>query len=241
MTSPVAEPVVTPPVRPASLWEDFMDIFYAPSSVYERRQNQSPWPVILIVSALLLLISFLTYGAISPAVEAELRRQLSKNPQMTQDQIEMGLKMASWTTRLGGLLYPLVIMIAGFFVWIIAKIFGSKGSYNVALVVIGYASIIDVVKAILTGAQALLMDPSSLTSIYKLSTGPARFVDPASASPVMLAILNRLDIFTIWYSVLLGIGVYVTGKVSKANAVMFAIVYWLLPTAFALLGALRQS
>ena len=241
MTSPIAEPIVAPPAeKPAPLWEDFIDILYAPSSVFKRRENQSPWPAILIISALILIISFATYNAMSSAFETELRRQFAKNPQMTQDIAEKSIKVASWFTRLGGVLYPIIIAVAAFLAWLIGKIVGSKQTYQVAMVMIAYASIVDVVKAIVTGAQALLMDSTSLTSIYNLSVGPARFVDPTTVSPVTLVIYNRLDLFTIWYVVLLGIGMHVTGKVSKLNATIFAVIYWSLITGFALFGAWRQ-
>jgi hypothetical protein len=242
MTSPSSDPTVPlTPVKPAPLLEDFIDIFYAPSSVFRRRENQSPWPVILIISALLLIISFATYNAMSGAFETELRRQFAKNPQMTQDMMEKAIKFASWTTRLGGLFYPIILAIAAFFVWLVGKIVGSKQTYQVALMVVAYASITDVVKAIVSGAQALLMNSANLTSIYQLSTGPARFVDPATVSPVLLVILTRLDLFTIWYAVLLGIGMHATGKVSKMNATIFAVLYWLLVTGLSLVGALRAS
>jgi hypothetical protein len=237
MTSPTVDPIVAPPAeKPAPLWEDFIDIFYAPSSVFRRRENLSPWPAILIISALLLIVSFATYNAMSGAIETEVRRQLAKNPQMTQDMIDKAMKFTSWTTRLGGIFYPIVIAVAAFLTWLIGKIVGAKQSYQVAMVMVAYASIVDVVKAIVTGAQALLMDSASLTSIYNLSLGPARFVDPVTVSPVTLAIYNRLDLFNIWYAVLLGIGMHVTGKVSKQNATIFAVLYWLLITGFALFG-----
>jgi hypothetical protein len=240
MTSPTAEPMVAP-AKPAPLWEDFIDMFYAPSSVFRRRENQSPWPVILIISALLLIISFATYNAMSGAFETEIRRQLAKNPQMTQDLVAKAVKFASWTTRLGGLFYPIVIAIAAFFAWLIGKLVGSKLSYEVGLVIVAYASLVDVLKAIVTGAQALMMDSANLTSIYNLATGPARFVDPTTASPITLAVLSRLDVFTIWYTVLLGIGMHVSGKVSKQNATIFAVIYWLLPSAFGVLAAMRAA
>src|SRR5258708_4517614 len=205
MTSPTAEPMVAP-AKPAPLWEDFMDILYAPSSVFRRRENQSPWPVILIISVLILLISFATYNAMSGAFETEIRRQLAKNPQMTQDLIEKAIKFTSWTTRLAGLFYPIVIAVAALVAWVIGKVVGSKLTYQIALVIVAYASIVDVLKAIVTGAQALLMHSASLTSVYNLATGPARFVDPTTASPMTLATLNRFDLFTIWHPALCGIG-----------------------------------
>ena len=241
MTSPTADPAIAPAAKPAALWEDFMDIFYAPSSVFRRRENQSPWPAIFIISGLLLIITFATYGAMSGALESEIRRQLAKNPQMTQDMTDKAVGFGSWTTRLAGVFYPLILMLAGLFAWGIGKIVGSRQPYQTALMIVTYASIVDVLKAIVAGVIALVMDPAKLTSIYMLSTGPARFVDPAATSPVTLAILGRFDIFTIWYTVLLGIGMHVAGKVSKQNAVIFAILYWLLVSIFPLAGAMRQA
>ena len=242
MTSATSDPVVTPPpAKPTALWEDFMDIFYAPSSVFRRRENQSPWPTILIITVLLVVVGFATYGAMSGLIEMEVRRQLAKNPQITQDTINTAMKFTSWSTRLGPVFYPVILMIAAFFVWLLGKAVGSKQSYQTALMIVTYASILDVVKAIIGGAQALVMDTSSMRSIYALATGPVRFVDTATASPVMVALLNRLDVFTIWYAVLLGIGMHVAGKVSKQNATIFAILYWLLITLFAWVGAMRQA
>src|SRR5437764_953249 len=88
-----AEPVATPvPAKPASRWEDFMDIFYAPSAVYERRQSQSPWPTILIVTLLLTIVTVLTFNPMAPAIEFEARQAMTKaaakTPQLTQDMID---------------------------------------------------------------------------------------------------------------------------------------------------------
>src|SRR3954465_3039632 len=132
MTSPAVDPAATP-VKDAAIWEDFMDIFYAPSQVFRRRENASPWPVILIITALLLAIGFATYNSIAPALEATMRAQFAKNPQMTEDAINTALKFASWTTRLGAIFYPVIVLVAALFVWLLAKIVSAKQTYQVAL------------------------------------------------------------------------------------------------------------
>src|SRR5579862_3924253 len=156
MTSPTADPVAAPPpAKPTPLWEDFMDIFYAPSSVFRRRENQSPWPAILIITALLVVVGFATYGAMSGLIEMEVRRQLAKNPQITQDTINAAMKFTSWSTRLGPVFYPVILMLAALLVWLLGKAVGSRASYQTSLMIVTYASILDVVKAIVGGAQAL--------------------------------------------------------------------------------------
>ena len=70
-----------------------------------------------------------------------------------------------------------------------------------------------------------------------ISLSPARFLDPDTANPLLLQALGRLDLFTIWVTVLLSIGLYATGKVSKGKAVAFGIVYFIIGS----LPALRQG
>jgi hypothetical protein len=48
-----------------------------------------------------------------------------------------------------------------------------------------------------------------------------------------------VDVFTIWETVLLAIGLEVTGKVSKSNAYLAAAIVWFIGALPALLGALR--
>jgi hypothetical protein len=245
MTSPAAEPVVTPPVKPASRWEDFMDIFYAPSAVYERRQNQSPWPTIFIVTILLTIVTVLTFNAISPALEAEIRqglvKQMAANPQMTQDIADKSVSMGLIGKKWGVVFFPLGALIAAIFVWIVAKIVGAKETYHGALVVVTYSAIIAVVQALVIGGQALVMNVSNLTTPDQLSLSAARFADKATTSPGLYAILKQLDLFGIWTLVVMAIGVRVTGKASRNSAIAFAVIWWLLGTALIAALAIKAA
>src|SRR6478672_4371229 len=63
-------PTTAEPKKPekASLLDDFMDIFYAPSAVFARRANSSFWIPLLIVSLLLGVIFFANRDLIDPIV-----------------------------------------------------------------------------------------------------------------------------------------------------------------------------
>ena len=235
MTSPAADPVVTPPVKSASRWEDFMDIFYAPTSVYERRQNESPWPTIFIVTILLLIVTVLTFNALSPVIEAELRQAMAKgmakNPQMTQDIVDKSISFSLIGRKWSIVMFPIIILVIALFVWIVAKIVGAKETYHGALVVLAYSSILAVLQAIVTGAQALVMNVSNLTSPDQLSLSAARFADKATMSPAVYTVLKQLDVFGIWSLVIMAIGVRITGKTSRNQAIAFAVIWWVLGTA----------
>ncbi|HEY9428204.1 MAG TPA: hypothetical protein VIR34_13695, partial [Gemmatimonadaceae bacterium] len=53
------------------------------------------------------------------------------------------------------------------------------------------------------------------------------FVNGAE-QPVLAALLARVDIFTIWVTVLLAIGLSVTGKISRQKAAFAAIIVWII-------------
>ena len=74
----------------------------------------------------------------------------------------------------------------------------------------------------------------------ELTVGLGALLDPDKTSPVLLALLTRVDVFTIWQTVLLAIGLQVTGKVSKTNSYIAAALVWLIGALPTVLGALRR-
>jgi hypothetical protein len=67
----------------------------------------------------------------------------------------------------------------------------------------------------------------------------ARFMDPDGASPALIALASRFDLFTIWVTVLLAIGLHVVGRIPKQQAAIVAAITWVVGALPAVLGALR--
>ena len=244
MTTPSADAMESTAAvaKPASLWEDFIDIFYAPSTVYERRRNANPWPMILIITALMTLIGVLTWNSLSPVYETEIRAQFAKmmaaNPQMTQDMVDSQVKIQMFFRRWGGIMAPIGFLIIALPIWLLARIVGAKEmTYTRSLVVIAWASIIAVVAALVMGVQGLVFDVSAITSADQLSLSAARFMDKATASPWVYSAAKSLDIFGLWSLVVMAIGVRVVGRSTKNGAIAFAVTWlvlaWLIAAAFA--------
>lgn len=245
MTTPSTDPVPTTPAKPASMWEDFIDILYAPSTVYERRQDANPWPMILVMTVLLTLVTVLTWNSIAPLVDAEAHAAAAKtmaaNPQMTADQAEMGIKIQMGVRRWIGVLFPIGALVGGLLVWLLAKILGTKETYTKALIVVAYSSVISLVGAIVIGAEALVLDLSSMTSPDQLSISAARFVDKASISPWVYGFLKVVDVFAIWSLIVTAIGVRVTGKTTKEKAILFGVIWFVVTALMAGWGAHRAA
>ena len=66
---------VDPSPAKAGLWEDFVDIFYAPSSVYARRSEGKFGMALLFLVIVGAVLFFVTKNATQPIMDAEFTRQ----------------------------------------------------------------------------------------------------------------------------------------------------------------------
>lgn len=247
MTTPSAESMEAPiaPAKPAPLWEDFIDIFYAPSQVFARRQNANPWPALLIITGLWLLISLVTFDSMATVIETVSRRAMEKaaasNPRLTQDMLESQLRLSMKIAPWFPIFTPILALIGALVVWLVGKLFGSKASYTQSLVIMTYACITFVISALFTGLQALVMDMTKLTNPIQLTLSPARFADPAQMSSFLYGLLLTLDVFSLWRLALIAIGIHVIGKTSKAAAWGFAAVAFALQLLFSIRQAISMQ
>src|SRR6476646_3955294 len=245
-TSSPAPAGATAPTSPASWWEDFIDIFYAPSQVFARRENSGFAIPMLVVTLLVALIAIANSGVMQPIMDAEFTRAtaaaMKKNPQVTAEMMAKGRSFGEAIAKYGAfVLVPVAIFLTGLVLWIVGKFFDAKQTLGAAIMVASYAFVPRIVEGVLNGVQGLLLDPSTLNGRFRISLGLGRFLDPDTASPVMLALLGRVDVFTIWVTVLLAIGLAVTGQIPRSRAAIGAIIVWVLGGLYTLLTALRAQ
>ena len=226
----------------ASLLDDFMDIFYAPSAVFARRANAGFWIPLLIIPVIVGITFIANRDLLEPIMDAEFARAMAKAnaPQMSADQLATARKFsniaASGAAFIGT---PIAIMLIGVVVWLVGKFFDAKQTMHAAIVVATFSYVPKVVEGVLARVQGLFIDPSTLNSRYSLSLGIGRFLDPDTTSPLLLGLVGRIDVFTIWVTVLIAIGLAVTGKISRGRAAIAAVVVWLVGALPTLAGALR--
>src|SRR5688572_1590799 len=123
MSHPESPALSTPttPAEKAGLWEDFVDIFYAPSAVFARRQNANAFVPILVVTLLIGLIGIFSMDATSMIIDAETRRQMASNPQMAQltpDQLAGMRTFQRYAAAAGAFVAtPIMIVVIGLALW----------------------------------------------------------------------------------------------------------------------------
>jgi hypothetical protein len=241
----VSQPNVATAAPTTPLWEDFIDIIFSPASVFRRRERGS-WVIpLLIVTVAVGIIAFASRGVLQPVMDAEFERaaeQMRKNPQITEEMIEKTRSVSAFFGTWGPVIFtPIAAIVVGFMTWLVAKLVDARQELHAALVVAAYSYVPRVLQSILNAVQGLVLRPDQLNGVVKISFSPARFLDPATTSPVVIQILNRFDLFTIWVTVLLAIGVYVTGRVSKQRAAIAGLLFWIVGSIPAILSALRQA
>jgi hypothetical protein len=230
----------------AGLWEDFVDIFYAPSSVFARRADGKFGMALLFLVLVGTVLFFLTKNATQPIMDAEFARQgaaaMRKNPNLTAEQMASGRGVFEMFAPLFfaiGITFS--IFGTGVVLWLVGKLFDAKESVTAAIMIATYSEVPRLVQILTNAAQGLVMSPEKLNSINSVAFNLARFMDPDRASPVMIALASRLDLFTIWVTVLLAIGLHVVGKIPKQQAGIVAGITWLVGALPAVFGALRAG
>lgn len=230
----------------AGLWEDFVDIFYAPSSVFARRSEGKFGMPLLFLVLVGTVLFFLTKNATQPIMDAEFARQsaaaMRKNPNLTAEQMASGrgfFEMLSPVFFAVGI--TLSIIGTGFVLWLVGKLFDAKESVAAAIMIATYSEVPRLVQILTNAAQGLVMSPENLNSLNAVGFNLARFMDPDNTSQVLIALASRVDLFTIWITVLLAIGIHVVGKIPKQQAAIAAAITWVVGALPALLGALRAG
>jgi hypothetical protein len=242
MTDAAAE---KPTPSRAGLWEDFIDIFYQPAQVFERRRDGKFGMALLAYVIVSVVLFFALHNGLAPVIDAEVAKAAAvaaaKNPQLTSDQLAT---MQTTMEKFGAIAFviflPIGILISGVILWIAAKITGAGVAFAGAAMVATYSQFPRIVETVLNAIQGLLLPGEMITSRYSVQIGPARFLDP-HANPFLLAVLGGLDLFTIWVVVLMAIGISVVARVSRSTGAIAALIVWFVTLIPALWQAIQQS
>ena len=237
-----AAPVAAPP---AAIWEDFIDIFYAPSAVFRRRENGNFFIPLFVITIVCGVLFYLNSGALQPMFDAEFDRAMAmarrQNPNLPPEAMETMRTFASRMQIVMIFIFlPLAMFGIGVATWLTGKLVDAKQTFKAALIVGAYAYAPRILDGVLQGLQGLFLDPADLNGRFKLSLGVGRFLDPDTTSPLLLAAVGRVDLITIWITVLIAIGLCVTGRIPLGKAAIAAAIVWLIGGLPLILPALQQ-
>lgn len=234
------------PTKRAPVFEDLIDIFLSPADVFRRRKDGQFGIALIVYIVVGTALFVLTRRYLEGAFEGDFMRGIEaarrQNPNLTDDQIATMRSIGEKVAIFGAPIILLVtVFLVGFVTWLVGKLFGANLTLGLAVMVATYSQYPRLLQGVINAIQGYVMDPAKLTSMFSVTLSPARFLDPASTSPVLLAALSRLDLFTIWCTILLGLGLHIVGNIPKSKAFAAAAVVWLLGSLAVVVPALRQG
>ncbi len=226
-----------------SVFEDVLEVLWAPGKVFDRSRAKGVGMYILVLTAVTLVIVLATKGLIQPYVDAnfdlQMQQMAAKGKPMPAEAVAAAQKFAGYGfLATGVLMIPIGAVLTGLLTWIGGKVASARFSFGQAMLIATLASVPRVLSFIATAVQGAMVDPQSIRSFSDASLGAARFVDPVTTSPALMALLTNLDIFNIWQFIIMAIGISVVGRVERSAGYVGALVGWGLGVALTVVPAL---
>ncbi len=221
--------VMTPPASKGGLFEDLIEVLFAPSKVFDRTRAAKALKYAAMTAVVAAVIMFATKNLLQPWFDAQgdlaVAQAAAKGTPMPEAAVSAVRTSTSWSLVAG---LPLVFLIGPFLnavmLFLGAMLMKVKVSYSQLAVIATLGGVPRMLGVIAMPIQALLLDGANAKSLADMSLGPARFLDATTMSPALVSLASQFDVFRIWQLALITIGVAVVGRVSMSTAAVVTVV-----------------
>jgi hypothetical protein len=205
----------------ASRWEDYIDIFISPASVFRRRRASGvTHPVVTLA-----ICSFVLYFVMLPG-RSQMRRNMAP-PEATSFIEQWGLLLEVAL----GFLTPVIVLsgvtFAAAVLLLSSRVLSVQITFKDTFLIAAFAAFIYLLSQA-AGGLVTLAKGGAVDPVRDLSFGVLRFTGADGLSPPLATLLKRVDVFLIWQTILWGVGLRVVAGASRAQAITAATVAWLL-------------
>lgn len=251
-TQPPVTPVPPAPEPEVNPFQRVVGVIIAPFRTFAEIARR---PDVLVPLILIVVIGYASTFAILPRtdmdamMEAQIEAAKKQNPNMSDEDLERGMKFGAALTKVIFYIQPLMmivwylivagVLLLGF------RLFGGEGTFKQAFSVTVYSWMPYVILTIITTIVVVAkgtFDPITAATLVK--SNPAFLVE-MKEQPVLYSLLSMLDIFTFWVLALLVIGFSEVSKFSKAKSAAVVISLWLvlavIRLGFAAMGAAKMQ
>jgi hypothetical protein len=204
----------------------------APAKTFRAIAERPTWLLPFLVVCLTPVLPGLLAG---PKIDWEgvVRSQLERaDVDVPREQMEQAVgmweKLGPILTYVGPLMIAVSILLFTVVFWGAFTLAGGQPGFKRSLAVVSHAMLPVAVAALLSIPVVLSMDTigaQQLESGSYLQSSLAAFA-PEDAGPVLLALLSKIDVFTIWTVVLLAIGFRYAAGVPQRTAALTAGLLW---------------
>lgn len=212
-------------------------VFIEPAATFSDIAERPRWLVPFFLGIVIGLTLILTFGQ-HVGWERTVRRQLESNPRTAEmpaaqreRSIQAGAKFAP-IVAIGAVIVgtPIIYLIeAGVFLLILRTMLNVELRFRQMWAILCYAAMPRVLAGILSIGVMFLKSPEDFNIQNPLAFNPAAFLDPDTSSKFIYSIAGALDFFTLWYLVLIAIGIQAAArKLSFGGALLTVGIPWAL-------------
>lgn len=206
--------------------DDYVDIYIAPKEVFERRRDGRWGQALVVLTVVSVALYYLLLPAAQIIADASMAEAMAQDPEAAEAIAGMQA-FGDTMVKLGGIMVIFGLVASALLLAVVIKglaaLFGIALPYAQALVVTTFARFVLVPRTIAVDLSILWADRSGAVDVVSDSSfGPLRFLDTAALPDVLVPLLERLDLFTLWEGALWAVGIYVLARATKGQAVAIA-------------------
>jgi hypothetical protein len=203
-------------------WEDYIDIFISPASVFRRRRGGGvTHPIVTLAVS-----SFVLYFILLPGNMRVFQRS-APSPEARDFMEQWGLLFQI----AGGLLTPLMVLLgvtfAAVVLAIVCRVLSIQIAFKDTFLIATYAAFIYLLSTAATGLVTMIQG-GAIDPVRDISFGVLRFTGADGMSPPVATLLKEVDLFAIWQAILWGVGLRVIANASRSQAIAAACLMWIL-------------
>ena len=234
---PVAEPA--PQGAGLSQWQRVTNTFTAPSKTFEdiKRGNKSWW----VPFSILIVAGYIFFAAVTLKVgwAQVAQNAIHLNPKSEEKlaqappaQRDMTMKITQYSIEGSFAASPVLVSaiaaVIALVMWgTINFVFGGKAKFGSIFTVWMFAALPGIIKSLL-GAIVLFAGaaPESFNLNNFAPTSLGAFLNPLETNAALYKLASALDVTTIWYLVLLGMGTAIVAGVKRSSGYIAVFGWW---------------
>lgn len=237
MSEFIREPPPTPPVEPVHIeprpnpLTRIIGVFVLPVETFASIARRPDWIVPLL---LIVIVSVASTAVITPRMDIEgmLRDQMEGRKDVSQEQIDMAVKLATKFQGVSAAFsivgVPISVLAVTGIYFIALQMFAGEARFTQILSATAYGWLPMLIRSILVTALIIPrahIRPEKVAAILKSNV--AAFV-PVSDNPALLTLLSSIDAFYIWSLILLIIGYTAASKLKRGTVAAIVLSVWIL-------------
>jgi hypothetical protein len=194
--------------------ERLMGIFISPAETLAdvARKPDFVTPLILAVLAAVAVTETMLWKIgmeriVRMSIE-QSGRASSMSPDQMDQAVRQGAKYGAIFAHIGGVVVPPIalLIVAALGLLIVNLILGAQAKFKTVFSLICYANLVTLLGALMAVAVILFGDPDHFNTQNPMPANVGFFLNPREVSKPLYSLATSADIFTIWFLILIAIG-----------------------------------